>query len=57
MDNDAIRFLKAGYLMASDKESFTIADGVRKVSLGRHIGKVLTEGLTHIIKVQEKISS
>jgi len=52
--NDAARSLRSGRLVANEKESQTIADGVRTVSLGQHNWRILQHGLVGIVEVTEE---
>lgn len=51
--NDAARSLAAGHIVANEKESATIADGVRTLSVGHHNFPILQSGLSEIIEVDE----
>jgi threonine dehydratase len=52
--NDAARSLRAGHIIANEKEPQTIADGVRTLSLGKHNWSVLRDGLAGIVEVSEE---
>lgn len=52
--NDAARSLRAGQLLANEREAATIADGVRTLSLGRHNWPILREGLSSVVEVSEE---
>lgn len=51
--NDAARSLRAGQLLANEKEPATIADGARTLSLGRHNWEILRRDLHEIIEVTD----
>ncbi|HKQ07217.1 MAG TPA: threonine/serine dehydratase [Blastocatellia bacterium] len=51
--NDAARSLRAGHIVANEREPQTIADGARTVSVGQHNWAILESGLAHIVEVPE----
>lgn len=52
--NDAARSLRAGHIIANEREPQTIADGARTPSLGQHNWAILRDGLAGIIEVPEE---
>lgn len=54
MANDAARSLRAGHIVANEREPQTIADGARTVSVGQHNWAILESGLAHIVEVPEE---
>ena len=52
--NDAARSLRAGHIVANEREPQTIADGARTVSVGQHNWAILESGLAHIVEVPEE---
>lgn len=51
--NDAARSLKAGELIANEREPMTIADGARTLSLGKLNWPIIRDGVDEIIEVSE----
>lgn len=54
LGNDAARSLRAGEIVANEREPQTIADGARTVSVGKHNWAILREGIHSIIEVPDK---
>lgn len=52
--NDAARSLRAGEIVANEREPQTIADGARTVSVGKHNWAILRGGIHSIIEVPEE---
>jgi threonine dehydratase len=52
--NDAARSLRAGHIVANEREPQTIADGARTVSVGQHNWAILESDLAHIVEVPEE---
>lgn len=52
--NDAARSLRAGTLLANEREPQTLADGARTVSLGRHNWEIVRQGVAGIFEVGEE---
>lgn len=52
--DDGCRSLKAGHIIANEKEPATIADGARTISLGKHNFPILLDGLTAAIAVSDE---
>jgi threonine dehydratase len=51
--NDAARSLRAGHIIANEREPQTLADGARTVSVGEHMRRP-AEGLATILEVSEE---
>ncbi len=51
--NDAARSLRAGELLSCERESNTLCDGARTLSLGKLNFQILRTGLAEIVEVQE----
>jgi threonine dehydratase len=51
--NDAARSLRAGHIVANEREPQTIADGTRTLSIGQHNWAILRDGLETIVEVPE----
>lgn len=54
LGNDAARSLRAGKLVANEKEPLTMADGARTISLGTHNWEIIRNGVTEILEVPEE---
>jgi threonine dehydratase len=52
--NDAARSLRAGHIVANEREPQTIADGARTVSVGQHNWAILESGLAYVVEVPEE---
>lgn len=52
--NDAARSLRAGHIIANEREPQSIADGARTPSLGQHNWAILRDGLQGIYEVPEE---
>jgi threonine dehydratase len=52
--NDAARSLRAGEIVANEREPQTIADGARTTSLGKHNWAILRDGIHSIVEVPEE---
>ena len=51
--NDAARSLRAGEIVANEREATTLADGARTLSLGVHTWPVLRDHISGIVEVTE----
>jgi threonine dehydratase len=51
--NDAARSLRAGRIIANEREPATLADGARTISLGQHNWPILRRGLSTIFEIPE----
>jgi threonine dehydratase len=51
--NDAARSLRAGRIIANEREPDTLADGARTISVGQHNWPVLQRGLSAIFEIPE----
>ena len=54
LGNDAARSLRAGEIIANEREPQTIADGARTVSLGKHNWAILRDGIHSIVEVPDE---
>lgn len=54
LGNDAARSLRAGRIVALDREPETLADGARTLSIGQHNWALLKDGLAGIVEVPEE---
>ncbi|GIL16235.1 MAG: serine/threonine dehydratase [Chloroflexota bacterium] len=54
LGNDAARSLRAGEIVANEREPQTMADGARTVSLGKHNWAILRAGIHSIIETPEE---
>lgn len=54
LGNDAARSLRAGEIVANEREPQTIADGARTVSVGKHNWAILRDGIYSIVEVPEE---
>lgn len=54
LGNDAARSLRAGEIVANEREPQTIADGARTVSIGKHNWDILRDGIHSIVEVPDE---
>lgn len=54
LGNDAARSLRAGHIIANEKEPTTIADGARTLSIGRLNWEIIRREVADIIEVSEQ---
>ena len=54
LGNDAARSLKAGHLIANEREPMTIADGARTLSLGELNWPIIRDNVAEIIEVPDE---
>lgn len=54
LGNDAARSLRAGEIVANEREPQTIADGARTVSIGKHNWTILRDGVHSIVEVPDE---
>lgn len=54
LGNDAARSLRAGEIVANEREPQTLADGARTTSIGKHNWAILRDGIYSIVEVPEE---
>ncbi|MCG3139638.1 MAG: L-threo-3-hydroxyaspartate ammonia-lyase [Anaerolineae bacterium] len=54
LGNDAARSLRAGEIVANEREPQTIADGARTLSIGKHNWAILRDGIHSIVETPDE---